>query len=87
MFLVGPRQYRARRKRLEFQLVLWVSSSLHTLSDRDHFLLNDFIKGDFFGSLPIGQVSLKRFSLPSKKIYLSLTTGRDFVQALYNKKH
>ena len=45
-FLVsGLRQYGARRKRLEFQLVLWVSSSLHTLLARDHFLLNDFIKG------------------------------------------
>ena len=44
-FLVGPRQYGARRKRLEFQIVLWVSSSLHILLARDHFLLNDFIKG------------------------------------------
>ena len=43
--LVRLCQYGARRKRLEFQLVLWVSSSLHTLLARNHFLLNDFMKG------------------------------------------
>ena len=67
-FLVsGLRQFGARRKRLEFQLVLWVSSSLHILLARDHFLLNDFIKGWLFGSLPIGQVSLNSLTCSARK--------------------
>ena len=66
-------------KKLEFQLVLWASSS-HILLVQGHFLLvlvNDLLEDDLPGPLPTGQNSLKSY-LPRKKIYLSQTTRQDF---------
>ena len=45
------------------------------------FVFWGLLDDDLPGPLPIGQVSFKSY-LPSKKIYLSLTTIMDFFQAL-----
>ena len=65
-----------------FQLVLW-TSRLHILLAWSHFLLvlvNDFVRRWLHAwalKVPTSQVSFKKY-LPSKKIYLSLTTGWNF---------
>ena len=67
----------ALEKKLEFQLVLGVSSSLIELAWGHHFLAlgNDFLEHDLPGPLPIMQVSFTSY-------YSFQTSTRDFFQAL-----
>ena len=78
-------QYRACKK-IDFQLVLW-QSSYHILLVRGHCLLvliNDVVRGwpAWTTLAQLAASKLLKSYFPSKKIYLSLTTGKDLFRAL-----